>query len=372
MKAVRLLSLAALVAVSLAPNVLANGRKPGSVLFYPSVLTDFVPNSFSRPNGILTFVSVTNTNLDTDFGQLGVGGTTNVHFEYVNATFDKFDHGNPPLAHCQIVNRTRVLTPADTLTVLTACDNGGSAANVRLGYLVITAEDVNLPASPGTPWSHDFLIGSSLQINLAVGSAYSMNAIPFDAGAGVAFHDATERAPVNHNLDFDGIEYEQVPDVLYGDAVVDVLAPSLALINLEGGINAINTVQMNMYDDDENPFSVSFPMRCWFEWPLFLIADFFLPSFQQSNGIGTSSEVDAGCIGVPANSINVPWFSVESIGVANFGGAPLAADGALLGAITAGYEGFPNDLSNGHLLWESKNPNEEPAGTAINGSFLEP
>jgi hypothetical protein len=56
------------------------------------------------------------------------------------------------------------------------------------------------------------------------------------------------------------------------------------------------------------------------------------------------------------------WARIDSINVSNAGGGFIAADGALLGSITAGPL---KAINGGHLLWES-------TATQTNGSFLEP
>lgn len=348
MKAVRLLSVAALVAASLAPNVLANGRKPGSALVYPIQISD--------PSGFFTIVSVTNTNL-APTTPITNGGGTNVHYEYVNTVWDP----NFPLipSSCAISNVVEYLTGADTLSVLTFCHN----PLFNRGYLVISAENPDLF---DIPWKHDYLIGSEFVLN-AFGGAYELNAIPFVAGAAVAEHADTDKNK-NGRLDFDGAEYEPVPDRLYADSILTNLFPSLTLINLTGGVSARNSVHLDVWNDNEFQTSVDFVMGCWFEQPLARIHFWFNPQWLALNTTNDDpSELDLSCDNV--EDWETTWFRIQSTRVATFGGTTISTDGALLGAITGGgpatFQGISHNLSTGKLLWES---NE----TQANGVFLDP
>jgi hypothetical protein len=348
MKAVRILSLAALVAASLAPNVLANGRKPGSALVYPIQISD--------PTGFFTIVHVTNTNTAPETPTTN-GGGTNVHFEYVNTVWDPQFPLIP--ASCAISNIVDYLTPADTLSVLTFCHNPA----FNRGYLVISAEN---PDIFDVAWKHDFLIGSELVIN-AFGGAYELNAIPFIAGPGLAAGAATD-LDGDKQLDFNTAEYEKVPDTLYADAVITELFPSLTLINLTGGVSARNSVHLDVWNDNEVQTSVDFVMGCWFEHPLALIHFWFNPAWQALNIVSDDpTELDLNCNGV--EDFNTVWFRIDSTRVATFGGTTISTDGALLGAITGGspaaFQGISHNLSTGKLLWESNEVQD-------NGVFLDP
>ena len=88
----------------LAPGVLADGRKAGSVGVFPLQRSG---------TSAVTIVSVTNTNTSPTDGE------TLVHYEYVNVQPNDNNAFLPD--GCSIFNRTEVLTPADTLSVLTTC-----------------------------------------------------------------------------------------------------------------------------------------------------------------------------------------------------------------------------------------------------------
>ena len=162
MKARYLALAASLLAV--APPSMADGRNPGSTLIYP------VHRSGLR---YFTVVCVTNSNLLPET-PVSVGGSTNIHYEYVNVIEDPMDPCSP--LGCTIFNRVEYLTPADTLCVLTSCHNAVNSGGQE-GYLVVSAED---PSLFSTPWSHNFLMGSELVVNRA-GGMYSINAVPFEA-----------------------------------------------------------------------------------------------------------------------------------------------------------------------------------------------
>lgn len=352
MKAVRLLTVAALVAASLAPAAAASGRKPGSALVYPIQITD--------PAGFFTIVSVTNTNLAPETPTTN-GGGTNVHFEYVNVTYPAVLPAPNPLIPetCAIHNVVTYLTPADTLAVLTACHN----PFFNRGYLVISAENPDLF---DTAWKHDYLIGSEFVANPA-GGAYYLNAIPFNADPARADHAATD-ADGDKQLDFNTTEYEQVPDTLYADSVIAELYPALTLINLTGGVSARNSVHLDVWNDNEVQTSVDFVMGCWFEQNLVALSLWFHPAWLALNTTGDDpTELDLNCNGL--EDASTLWFRIDSTRVATSGGTTISNDGALLGAITGGgpppSAGIFHTLSSGKLLWES-------VATQDNGVFLDP
>ena len=101
---------AALVGSMLVSNAFADGRKPGSLLIFP----------VHRSGEAFTVLSVTNTNL-TPQTRVSFGGSTNVHYQYVNVVPNRANRFRP--LGCFIFDRVEFLTPADTLSVLTACHN---------------------------------------------------------------------------------------------------------------------------------------------------------------------------------------------------------------------------------------------------------
>jgi hypothetical protein len=317
---------AALVGSMLASNAFADGRKAGSLLIFP----------VHRSGEAFTVLSVTNTNL-TPQTRVSFGGSTNVHYQYVNVVPNR---ANPfrPLA-CIVFDRVEFLTPADTLSVLTACHN--ATAGTQEGYVVVNAED---PSLFRTPWSHNDLIGSELVIS-ASGVIYSTEAIPFESP--VAHHAATD---VNNNrrLDFDGVEYEKVPEQLYIDSFIALAGSQLALINLTGNDQDINSLYFSVWNDNEFPLSATLDFNCWFDEELRRVSPLFENDFL-SRTPQDPRELDLNCDG--RGDIETGWAIIDSIGVRNPGGASISPDGAILGSITVG---STRAIDGGRLLWESR------------------
>lgn len=334
MRSIAIAALCVAVLGFLAPMALADGRNPGSALIYPV---------HRSGGGFFTVVCVTNTNLQPAVGGIQLGGTTGVHFEYVNVVPNPADAFKP--LNCVIFNRRETLTPADTLCVLTGCHNA-AAAQGQEGYLVVSAED---PQAFDQIWDFDSLIGSELVVN-ATGIMYSVNAFSAEFVGG---------DNGNGRLDFDGAEYEELPDVLYIDSFVALAGSSLTLINLTGGDDDCNTVLFSVFNDNEFPLSTTLTFSCWFDQPLTAISPLFSEGFLAGlpNDAG---ELDTDCDGV--GDIESGWAIVDSIDVSQPGGTNIDDDGAMLGAITAGATA---SINGGHLLWESTDKQG-------NGVFLAP
>jgi hypothetical protein len=327
----------ALLCAVLAPTCLAGGRQPGSLLVYTVQRSS--PTFF-------TIVSVTNTNV-TPQTPISFGGSTNVHFQYFNVIPNREDPFHP--LGCQDFNRREFLTPADTISVLTACHNAFRPGGQE-GYLVVSAED---PSLFQTAWSHNDLVGSEIVIN-ASGSTYSINAIPFSAipAAGMATD-----VNMNGRLDLDGMEYEQVPDILILDSFIGVAASQLAIVNLTGDARDHNTLYFSVWNDNEFPLSATLTFNCWFDQPLMNVAPLFGQAFLAALP-NDPAELDINCNGF--GDLETGWATIDSIDVSTAGGNFVANDGAILGSVTAGF------LNGGRLLWESTLRN------ANNGSIFTP
>jgi hypothetical protein len=315
----------------------AGGRHPGSVLIFPVHRTG--ANFF-------TIVSVTNTNTSLQ-GPTTAGGSTLAHYQYANVDVT---HGNPFRPQgCNLFERSELLTPADTLSVLTGCHDAVNP-NGQPGYLVVSARD---PSKESTPWAHDHLIGSELVVN-ASGGVYGINAIPFRA-----LPNAGEETDIDLDglLDFDDVEYERMPDRLFVPSFLGLAGSQLTLTNFTGGPLAVNSVQITGWNDNEFPFSATLDFNCWFDQPLANVSPLFTASFLA--GLPNDpDEVDMNCVGV--GSMESGWFVLDSVGVFTPGGEQLSDDGAMLGAITAGQQ---TTINGGTLLWESKE--SQDGGAAI-------
>ncbi len=331
----RVLLASIVLAGLITPTALADRGKPGSVLIFP----------VHKAGGVFTMISVTNTNLMPET-PISFGGSTNLHFEYANTVPDPQNDFCPQ--DCIIIDRVEFLTPADTMTVAAACHN---ALNED-GYLVVSAED---PSLFSTPWSHNYLIGSETVVN-PTGSIYSIDAIPLLAvGAAGSATDLDG----DHQLDFDGLEYEELPDILMIDSFLPAGNPFLTLINLTGGPTARNTVLFQIWNDNEFPLSSTLTFKCWFDQPLSDVSPVYTESFLENNTPHDPSEFDFDCDGF--GEFELGWTRIDSILVSTAGGGVVAVDGALLGALTAGGGTF---VDGGRLLWES-------SATQVNGQFVD-
>jgi hypothetical protein len=335
-------SAVALAAAALAPSSLADGRNPGSALIYPIQRSGF---TLGNPEGgfFFTIVTVTNNNL-TPATPFSFGGSTNVQYEYVNTIFNPQFPLKP--LHCAVNDRVEFLTPADTFAVLTNCHN---ASVGQEGYLVISAQD---PAKFKTAWSFNHLMGSEMVVT-ALGGVYSLNAIPFSSP--LPEGDETD-LDGDGQLDFDGSEYEGVPDTLYIDSFVALAPSSLTLINLTGGVDFNATVKFDIWNDNEFPLSATETFRCWFEEPLQVVSEVFSQFYLTINTPNDPTELDINCNGF--GEFETGWAKIS--GVVASSTAETISDPAILGAITAG----PDFLfDGGRLLWESEDKQ-------FNGDFL--
>jgi hypothetical protein len=332
MKTVRFILGAALAVSLISPSVFARGRTPGSVLVFP------VQDSTNAITGIC----VTNTNLSP------VDGDTNVHYEYANVV----ENPNNPFKpyNCIVFDRVEYLTPADTLCVVTDCHNAGS----QKGYLVVSAEDPDLF---DTPWKFDYLVGTEVVLN-GSGGIYGLNAISLKAGDALADKAATD-ADGDGQLDFDGTEYEETPDKLILSSFIAAADSQLALINLTGGPLASNTVLIRAWNDWEFPLSATVIFCCWFNEKLKVVNPLFDEFFLRNNTPNSPFEMDFNCDN--DDDAETGWAVIDSILVQESGGGIIEADGALLGALTAGGQTF---VDYGVLLWESDE-------TQDNGAFVD-
>lgn len=318
--------LAAALAAVLAPSALAGGREPGSLLIYP----------VHRSGGFFTIVSVTNTNL-LPANQLSLGGTTAAHFQYVNVDPNPYNPFRP--YGCSVFDRVEILTPADTLSVLTTCHN--ASATFQEGYLVVAAED---PRAFHVPWSHNYLLGSEFVVS-PTGITYSVEAVALQSP--VAAQQPTDLNS-NSAYDFDNAEYQQLPDLLYIDSFIALGGSSLSLINFTGQGDDINTVLFSVWNNYEFPLSVTLQFNCWFDQPLTRISSLFSEAYLLSTP-HDPHELDINCDGV--GDLMTGWAQIQSIGVRMTGGGSVASDGAMLGAITSGSTAI---IDGGRLLAESR------------------
>ncbi len=340
----------ALAAFAVGPSALADGLTPGSALVYPVQYTGQTVQKSGL--GGITVICVTNTNLDP------VGGSTNVHFEYVNTV-----EQNGEIVHCDVMNRVENLTPGDTLCVLATCHNAGPRT---AGYLVVSAQD---PSAFDEAWAFDHLIGSEIVVD-HTGAAFTMNAIPFKS-------PCTETSATDldgdEQLDFDGLEYEGIPDELYLDSFVATVGGSLILINLTGGPKHKASVALDVFNDNEFALSATVSFQCWMQRCLgdpvmttlpppganslatpSCISLVFNQTFLALNTPDDPAELDSDCNGV--GEFETGWARIRGLDASS--SAESLADPALLGATVSAVIRF-----GGRRLWESK-------AKQLNGDFL--
>lgn len=355
---VRLMSFVslALVGAMLAPDVSASGREPGSVLVYPV---------HASGRGAFTIINVTNTNLKPA-NPMSLGGSTDIKFEYVNVQRNKMDRFCPD--GCLVMDKVEVLTPADTLSVMTGCHNADGflpryedgmepSRNGSEGYLVITALNPyggSAYSAAGVPWSHNFLVGSEIVITSS-GISYSINALPFKA---MTPEGSETDLNGNRQRDFDGLEYEGTPDDLIIDSFLGISDSYLAIINLTGQFNDTNTLLFTVWNDNERAMSITRPFKCWFNQKLSRVSHLFGYDYLYYTD-NDMRELDIDCD--TKGDLETGWAIIESLGVRAPGGAVVDTDGAFLGSLSAGYE---SKISGGRLLWE-----RSVEGPQTNGSF---
>ena len=308
-------------ALSLPLPLHAQAPRPGSVLVFP----------LHDSESLLTLVSVTNTNLTS-------GGDVRATFRYVNVTPDPQSALNP--LHCNATYRGELLTPGDTVTTLTACHNAGRDR----GYLVVSAAS----PSAGFATSHNHLVGSSLVIS-PLGSVYSVPPYSFEA---LAAEGSATDADIDGRLDFDGIEYRELPRYLFADSIFGIANTRLVLLHLDSSLNDDVTVKLDIMNDNEFPLSYTFTFRCWFEIPLAELSPMFTQNFLASTP-HDPDEIDINCDGV--GDLESAWFRIDPISSSN--GFQTSTDPAVLGGLTAG----AFDLEAGRILWGT--------GTTPNGEF---
>jgi len=320
----RLASLSLAVCL-LSAHAAADGRNPGSVLIY--TIHRSGPTWF-------TIISVTNTN-QKKASPNSLGGTTDAHYQYVNAT-----PSNKPLRPdgCNVTNRVETLTPGDTLSVLTTCHNPTTPGGQE-GYLVVSALDPIY----GDPDCHDYLVGSELVVN-ASGTTYSLEAIPFERAEKAK--QQPEGMGAGGILAFDDVSYESAPEHLIMPSFLALDHSHLTLINLTGSDRDLNKVKLTIYNDNEYLLSDVFEFNCWFDQPMVKVSPVFDAAFLKSTP-NDPHELDIACNG--AGRIETGWALLDSIGVKTPGGDLIDTDGVILGAMTV----QDTKLDGGHLLWES-------------------
>ena len=278
--------------------------RTGSLLLYPL---------FDNNRGGIYTISVTNTNSDTNpgTGQL-LAGTVDVEFVYING----YD--------CLEFNRTRRLTPNDTITVTTRLDN----PNQSEGYVYVFAKS----PTTGAAIKFDWLAGDSFHVAPYIVGGVDIAPVVFKAGSGLADGQATD-------LDGDGVrdlngnEYEKVSDELLVPRFVahdyPASAPELLLIGLTGK-SFTTIVNFLIYNDNEEVFSAQYAFDCWDRVKLKDINGAFTQTFlETTNHVLNERIVVTGNMAqaVPAG-LEYGWFRMD--GAVAFSTAASVSDPAFM------------------------------------------
>jgi len=227
---------------------------------------------FDNRAGDTTLLTVTDTATD--------GTGVNAEFVYIGRVGTQNQ-----LLNCLEFNRTELLTPDDTLTVITKAHD----PNQNQGYVYVFAKD----KSTGQAIVHNSLIGNELIINGIQVLSYSNNPFVFQ-GIGA------EGTPTDHDgdglRDLNGVEYSCAPDQLLvprflgqvgtpggGDGgrggPASTVESDLILINLTGGAAFTATIDFLAYNDNEEEFSAQTSFQCWVKRPLSQVSAVFNNDF---------------------------------------------------------------------------------------------
>jgi hypothetical protein len=242
--------------------------KPASLVLWPEF--------DSRP-GQITLLSLSNTNRNY------INGFVRVEFVYIDGQT------------CLETNRTAQLTPNDTITVVSWAHQGGT----NRGYAYAFA------CSPsGVPISYNFLIGSEIVLDGLEALDYGMNAFTWRALPPVRQPTDLDNDGIR---DLNGLEYEPSPDVIMIPRFLGQNATthgSLLLVALSGGLQFTTTVDLQIFNDNEDPFSAQYTFRCWAKVPLLEISNMF------SNSMLHASEDDPNeVLGDPATEAG--WLRLD-------------------------------------------------------------
>jgi hypothetical protein len=299
------LALAGVAFLGLALHASADSLdRPGSLLVYPW---------YDNTRGGFFGITVTNTN--SDFTPLGgsqtlFAGTVDVEFVYIDGDT------------CLEFNRTRRLTPNDTITVASRFDNPNSTQ----GYVYVFAKS---PTS-GRAIAFDWLAGDSFIVAPAIIGAIDLPPIVFRAGTGLAAGAQTD-LDNDGRRDLNGLEYEQVSDELIvprfiADAGPLVSHPELLLIGLTGQ-SFTTIINFLIYNDNEEVFSAQYQFDCWARVALADISGVFTQEFLSSTNNAANESVLGTTV---SNGLETGWFRMD--GAVAFSTAASVQDPAFLAA----------------------------------------
>jgi hypothetical protein len=280
-----LTGLTALAGLGIASEANAGGRNPGSLLLYPE---------FDNRSATVTVLTVTNTNDDfspSADNPLVAAGTVRVEFKYIGK-YDSYDNE----INCEEFNREELLTPNDTLTLLTNAHN----PQHEQGYVYVFAKNM-----VGEKIAFNYLIGSVLTVSGLQSFEYSVNPVAFD---GIGDGTLTDLDDDNH-LDLDGVEYGEAPDEIliprFLGQAMDGFNSELIFVGLSGGAAFSTTVDFLIYNDNEEVFSSEYTFDCWSRVNLLSISGIFAQNFLAMFTNDDPQEV------LGASSIESGWMKID-------------------------------------------------------------
>jgi hypothetical protein len=264
---------------------------PGSLLVFPE---------FDNRFGDTTLLTVTNTK--------DLGGDVNVEFVYIGR-----NGPNQQVLNCLEFNRTRTLTPRDTISLITSTDN----PNLEQGYVYVFAKS----KTTGAAIVHNHLIGNALVIDGIQSLSHSFDPYVF---LGIGDEGTTTDDDNDGVRDLNGLEYSCVGDELLIPRFLGQggrINGSLILLNLTGSSSFTATVNFLIYNDNEEVFSGQTSFQCWRRFQLSEISGVFNQSF-----LVTTNQAPGEILG--ATAYETGWMRLNGLNASS--AAANIADPAIL------------------------------------------
>ena len=281
--------------------------RTGSLLLFPL---------FDNSRGGIFTVTVTNTNNDNTPGPVINGntllaGTVDVEFVYIDGSI------------CLEFNRTRRLTPMDTITVITRFDN----PNQTTGYVYTFAK--NPVTGKAIKW--DWLAGDSFDAAPDILGGVDFAPVVYKAGSALS-QGANTDLDNDGKRDLNGLEYEKTSSELIVPRFVSdfdgVSQPELILIGLTGA-SFTTIVNFLVYNDNEEVFSAQYAFDCWDRVRLAQINGVFTDAFLDSTNNALPEQIPGSVFAaaVPI-ALETGWFHMD--GAVAFSTAASVSDPAFM------------------------------------------
>ncbi len=230
----------------------SDGRNAGSLLLYPE---------FDNRAGVVSVVTV--TNVDAQEGAEDI----RVHFHYIG----KYNEDGEPI-DCLEFDRFELLTPKDTLTLITNAHN----PEHERGYLYLYAVDAE---NTSVPITHNFLTGNVMTVDGLEAFEFSVNPVSY---LGMTLPGTTTDRNSDGLRDLNDLEYTASPEEILIPRFLgqgNAYNSDLILIALTGGTGFQTTVDFLIFNDNEEIFSSEHTFHCWDRVPLLDISGIFANEF---------------------------------------------------------------------------------------------